>query len=111
WLVMAGRGYFGRTCGWPVVRASLVAALVPASLLGLMLSIITHERLTSLAFGIGILVVPSVGIVLGMRTLPDGTRVAARFLEGAQTMMETILGRHHECGGCSEEHPRHEDHA
>jgi hypothetical protein len=26
-------------------------------------------------------------------------------------MMDTILGRHHDCGGCGEEHHHHEDQA
>lgn len=111
WLVMALVGFARGTCARRVVQASLTAALVPGVLLGVVLWAIDPGRLGSLAFAIGVLVLPAVGTVLGMRTLPDGTRVAGRLLGGTQTMMDTILGRHHDCGGCADEHSHHEDRA
>lgn len=109
WCVMAFVGFARRTCAWTVVRASLTAALVPGVLLGVVLWAIDPGRLGSLAFGIGVLVLPAIGVVLGMRTLPDGTRVAGRLIGGTQSMMDTILGRHHGCGGCREEQHHHEE--
>ncbi len=111
WCVLAFVGFARRTCAWTVVQSSLTAALVPGVLLGLVLWAIDRGRLGSPAFAIGVLVLPAVGAVLGMRTLPDGTRVAGRLLGGTQTMMDTILGRHHDCGGCGDEHHHHGDRA
>lgn len=109
WCVMAFVGFTRRTCAWTVVRASLAAALVPGALLGVVLWTIDRGRLGSLAFAVGVIVLPVVGVVLGMRTLPDGTRVAGRLIGGTQSMMDTILDRHHGCGGCGDEHHHHED--
>lgn len=111
WCVLAFVGFARRTCAWTVVQASLTAALVPGVLLGVVLWAIDRSRLGSPIFAIGVLVLPAVGVVLGMRTLPDGTRAAGRLLGGTQTMMDTILGRHNDCGGCGDEHHHHEDRA
>ena len=109
WLTTACAGYVRRTCAGTVVRASLMATLVPGLLLGLLLWAARGERWGSLPLAIGVLVIPFIGIGLGMRTLPDGTRVAGRLFGGAQTMMNTILGRHHSCGACGDDHHHHED--
>jgi hypothetical protein len=111
WCVMAFAGFARRTCDWKVVQASLTAALVPGGLLGAVLWAVDRGRLGSLGFAIGVIVLPVGGVLLGMRRLPDGTRVGGRLIGGAQTMMDTILGRHHGCGGCEDEHHHHEDRA
>jgi hypothetical protein len=111
WCVMAFAGFARRTCDWRVVQASLTAALVPGVLLGVVLWAVDRGRLGSPGFAIGVIVLPVVGVLLGMRTLPDGTRVAGRLVGGTKTMMDTILGRHHGCGGCEDEHHHHEDRA
>jgi hypothetical protein len=111
WCVMAFAGFARRTCDWKVVQASLTAALVPGGLLGAVLWAVDRGRLGSLGFAIGVIVLPVGGVLLGMRRLPDGTRVGGRLVGGAQTMMDTILGRHHGCGGCEDEHHHHEDRA
>jgi hypothetical protein len=111
WCVMAFAGFARRTCDWKVVQASLTAALVPGGLLGAVLWAVDRGRLGSLGFAIGVIVLPVGGVLLGMRRLPDGTRVGGRLVGGAQIMMDTILGRHHACGGCEDEHHHHEDRA
>lgn len=109
WCVLAFAGFVRRTCAWRVVQAGFTAALVPAVLLGIGVWSVDQERLGSPAFIVGMMVLPVVGAILGMRTLPDGTRAAGRLVGGTQAMMDTILGRHHDCGGCAEEHRHHED--
>jgi hypothetical protein len=111
WCVMAFAGFVRSTCGWSVVRTSLTAALVPGVLLGVVLWAVDRGRLSSLGFVVGVIILPVVGVILGMRTLPDGTRVAGRLVGGTQTMMDRILGRHHGCGSCGDEHHHHEDRA
>src|SRR5262249_59178410 len=98
-------------CRWSVVEAILAAALVPGVLLGIVLWVVDRGRLGSLGFAVGVVALPVVGVILGMRTLPDGTRVAGRLVGGAQTMMDRILGGHYGCGSCGDEHHHHEDRA
>ena len=104
WLVLALLGVARGTSGWKVVRASLAAGTVPL-LLGLAVWwMVDAARVSTWPFLLGLVVVPTILLGLGLRRLPDGTRVGERLVGGARTMMDTILGRHHECGGCGEEH-------
>ena len=111
WCGVAFAGFARRTCRWSVVQASLTAAFVPGVLLGIVLWVVDRGRLGSPGFAVGVVALPVVGVILGMRTLPDGTRVAGRLVGGAQTMMDRILGGHHGCGGCGDERHHHEDRA
>src|SRR5215475_12905141 len=111
WCVIAIAGFARSTCGWSVVQASFTAALVPGFLLGVVLWATDRRSLGSPGFVVGVFVLPVVGAILGMRMLPDGTRVAGRLLGGTQTMIDRILGRYHDCGGCGDEHHHHEDQA
>ena len=108
WLVLASVGVVRGTSGWKVVRAGFMAGAVPAALLLWMLYGMDQARLGTWPFALGLVAVPAALIGLGLRKLPDGTRVAGRLFGGAQVMMDTILGRHRECGGCGGEHHHHE---
>lgn len=111
WCVMAFVGFARRTCEWSVVRAGLTAALVPGVLLGVVLWTVDRARLGAPGLALGVIVLPVIGVILGMRTLPDGTRVVSRLVGGTQVMMDRILGKHHGCGGCGDEQHHHEDQA
>jgi len=108
WLVLASVGLARGTSGWKVVRAGFMAGAVPLALLLWIVFAMDEGRLGTWPFALGLAAVPAALIGLGMRKLPDGTRVAGRLFGGTQVMMDTILGRHRECGGCGDEHHHHE---
>ena len=104
WSVLALVGVLRGTSKWQVVRASLTAGLVPLLMVVAVVWMIDAARMATWPFALGVAGVPVTLLGLGLRKLPDGTRVGERLIGGAQTMMDTMLGRHHECGGCGEEH-------
>lgn len=104
WSVFAFAGVLRGTSKWQVVRASLTAGLVPLLMVVAMVWMMDSARMGTWPFLLGVAGVPVTLLGLGLRKLPDGTRVGERLIGGAQTMMDTMLGRHHECGGCGEEH-------
>ena len=104
WSVFALVGALRGTSKWQVVRASLTAGLVPLLMVVALVWMMDSARLGTWSFLLGVAGVPVTLLGLGLRKLPDGTRVGERLVSGAQTMMDTMLGRHHECGGCGEEH-------
>ncbi len=102
WSVLALVGVLRGTSKWQVVRASLTAGLVPLLMVVAVAWMIDAARMATWPFALGVAGVPVTLLGLGLRKLPDGTRVGERLIGGAQTMMDTMLGRHHECGGCGE---------
>lgn len=104
WSIFAIVGVMRGTSKWQVVRASLTAGVVPLLMAGAVLWMIDPARMATWPFLLGVAAVPVTLLGLGLRKLPDGTRVGERLVGGTQTMMDTMLGRHHECGGCGEEH-------
>jgi len=104
WSVFAFSGVLRGTSKWQVVRASLTAGLVPLLMVVAVVWMMDSARVGTWPFLLGVAGVPVTLFGLGLRKLPDGTRVGERLVGGARTMMDTMLGRHHECGGCGEEH-------
>lgn len=107
WLALAIVGVARGTSGWKVVRASGAAGTAPLLLALTVLWMIDAARVPTWPFLAGVAAVPTILLGLGLRKFPDGTRVGERLVGGAQTMMDTILGRHSDCGGCGgcgEEH-------
>ncbi len=104
WSVFALVGVLRGTSKWQVLRASLTAGLVPLLMVVAVVWMIDAARMATWPFALGVAGVPVTLLGLGLRKLPDGTRVGERLIGGTQTMMDTMLGRHHECGGCGEEH-------
>jgi hypothetical protein len=104
WSVLAIMGVLRGTSKWQVVRASLTAGLVPLLMVVAVVWMMDSARVATWPFVLGVVGVPVILLGMGLRKLPDGTRVGERLVGGAQTMMDTMLGRHHECGGCGEEH-------
>ena len=104
WSVFALVGALRGTSKWQVVRASLTAGLVPLMMEEAVVWMMDSARVATWPFVLGVVGVPVILLGMGLRKLPDGTRVGERLVGGAQTMMDTMLGRHHECGGCGEEH-------
>lgn len=104
WSVFALVGALRGTSKWQVVRASLTVGLVPLMMVMAVVWMMDSARVGTWPFLLGVAGVPVTLLGLGLRKLPDGTRVGERLVGGARTMMDTMLGRHHECGGCGEEH-------
>ena len=104
WSAFAIVGALRGTSKWQVVRASLTAGVVPLLMAGAVVWMVDPARLAAWPFLLGVATVPVTLLGLGLRKLPDGTRVGERLVGGAQTMMDTMMGRHHECGGCGEDH-------
>lgn len=104
WSVFAIMGVLRGTSKWTVARASFTAGIVPLLLAAGVVWMIDPARMATWPFLLGVAGVPVTLLGLGLRKLPDGTRVGERLVGGTQTMMDTMLGRHHECGGCGEDH-------
>ncbi|MCC6140202.1 MAG: hypothetical protein IT389_06245 [Nitrospira sp.] len=107
WSIFAIVGVVRGTSKWQVVRASLTAGIIPLLLAVAVVWMMDSARLGTWPFLLGVAGVPVMLLGLGLRKLPDGTRVGERLVGGAQTMMDTMLGRHADCGGCGgcgEEH-------
>lgn len=104
WSSFAVVGVLRGTSKWPVVRASLTAGIVPLLIAAAIIWMMDAGRMATWPFLLGMAGVPATLLGLGLRKLPDGTRVGERLIGGAQAMMDTMLGRHHECGGCGEDH-------
>lgn len=104
WSTFAVVGALRGTSKWQVVRASLTAGIVPLLIAVAVIWMMGTARMATWPFLLGVAAVPVTLLGLGLRRLPDGTRVGERLVGGAQTMMDTMMGRHHECGGCGEDH-------
>jgi len=104
WLAIGTIGLTRSTCGWRVVLNSVTVLVVPL-LLG---CAILWARGTSLpygsAFASGLLVLPLVLVGFALRQAPDGRRAGVYMLDGVRTLIDDLLGKHNECGGCSHEH-------
>lgn len=104
WSIFAIVGALRGASKWQVVRASLTAGIVPLLIAVAVVWMMDPGRMGTWSFLLGMVGVPATLLGLGLRKLPDGSRVGERLIGGAQTMMDTMLGRHHGCGGCGEEH-------
>jgi len=104
WLTIGTVGVARRTCSWRVLLNSAVVGGLPLLLiLGLMWAGGAGHRAGS-AFAAGLSVMPMIVIGLGLRQAPDGQRAGAHMLEGVRHLMDELLGKHHDCGGCGHEH-------
>ncbi|MBK8275046.1 MAG: hypothetical protein IPP12_13360 [Nitrospira sp.] len=105
WLGVSLKGRARGTCGWPVVLKSTVAGVVPLSLVAAVLWWMGGRA--NLAFGIGVLGMPTLLLGLWLRRMPDGRRAGTHMVAGVRQLMGEILGTHQGCGGCDHEH-KHE---
>ena len=104
WLAIGTAGLVRRTCGWRVVLNSLTASVVPLMLVAGLCWWHSGADGTTSAFGLGMMGMPIVLLGLGLRPAPDGRRAGAHMLDGVHRLIDELLGRHHECSGCGEEH-------
>jgi uncharacterized membrane protein YhaH (DUF805 family) len=107
WLVVSLMGRARKTCGWLVVLKSMVAGVVPLSLVVAVLWWTGGSANLALPFGIGLLGMPILLSGLWLRRMPDGQRAGTHMVAGVRQLMGEILGAHQGCGGCDHEH-KHE---
>ncbi len=104
WLGIGTVGLLRGTCNWRVVLNSLTVGVVPLLLIVGLLWWHGGAYGVGSAFGMGMMGMPIVLVGFGLRQAPDGRRAGAHVLDGVRHLMDELLGRHHECGGCGEEH-------
>lgn len=104
WLAVGTVGVTRGTCSWRVLLNSVAVAAIPL-LLGFLLIWLRGSALAfGLAYGLGLSVMPLVLIGFGLRQAPDGQRAGTRMLDGVRHLVDELLGKHHGCGGCGQEH-------
>lgn len=102
WLTIGTAGLIRGTCGWRVVLNSLMVGVVPLTLIAGLSWWPGGEYEVDAAFAMGMMGMPIVLLGVGLRRAPDGRRAVAHMLDGVRHLMDQLLGRHHECGGCDE---------
>ena len=106
WLAVGIMGFSRGTCGWRVLLNSLAVGLAPL-LLAWALFWMRGAGPLGATFVAGLPLMPLALIALGLRPAPDGRRAGAHMLEGVRHLMDELLGKHHECGGCGHDHAPH----
>lgn len=109
WLAISSVGLARGTCTWRAVLNSMVVGTIPLCLVWGLLWAMGTAHGPGPAFASGLSVMPLVLIGFGLRQAPDGQRAGIHMLNGVRHLMDELLGRHHECGGCGHEH-HHDDH-
>lgn len=104
WLAVATTGLARGTCGWRVAVNSLTVSVVPLLLIAWIFWWRGGAHGVSSAFGMGMMGMPIVLAGFGLRQAPDGRRAGTHMLDGVRHLMDELLGKHHECGGCGHEH-------
>ena len=106
WLSIGMVGLSRGSCRWRVVRNSLMATLLPLSLMAGLLWLYDGVHGVSGTLAMGLLGMPMILVGFGLRPAPDGQRAGQHMLQGVHHLMDQLLGKHQHCGGCShdEEH-------
>lgn len=100
WLAISTVGFTRGICGPRVVVNSLIVGLTPL-LFGASVWWMRAEAFSfHAAFVAGLLVMPSVVLMLGLRRASDGRRAGLHMAEGVRHLRSELLGTHHECEGC-----------
>lgn len=104
WLVIGTVGFARGVCSLRVVMNGLAVGLTPV-LLGWGVWWMRAEAFSGgAAFVTGLFVVPLFLTGLSLQRAPDGRRAAHHMAEGIRHLRDELLGRHHDCGGCSHDH-------
>jgi hypothetical protein len=104
WLAIGTIGLVRRTCSWNAVIHSLAVLTVPLLLASVLIWARGAMNAPGGAFWIGVLGVPMMLLGFGLRHAPDGQRAGTHMLAGVRHLMNELLGKHHDCGGCGHEH-------
>lgn len=104
WFAVGMIGFSRGTCSWRVLLNSLVVGLAPLLLAWALFWIRDTASSSSAAFVAGLSIMPLALMGFGLRPAPDGRRAGVHMLEGVRHLMDELLGKHHECGGCGHDH-------
>ena len=103
WFAVGLMGFSRGTCGWRVLLNSIAVGLAPLLLVWAILWMKSAGPL-GVPFVAGLLLMPLALIALGLRSAPDGRRAGVHMIEGVRHLMDELLGKHQECGGCGHDH-------
>jgi hypothetical protein len=104
WLIISTVGFARGTCRGRAVVNSLVVAAVPLLLAGALVWMRAEAATTSIALAIGVPLMPLVLMGLAVRPAPDGRPAGLHMLRQIRYLLEDLLGTHHACGGCGQDH-------
>jgi energy-converting hydrogenase Eha subunit E len=104
WLIIGTIGFARGTCTSRVVINSLAIAVAPAVLTSALLWIRGEAFALNTSFALGLMVMPLLLTALGLRSASDGRRAGGHMVSGIRQLMDELLGKHHECGGCAHDH-------
>lgn len=115
WFVVGGIGLVRQTSGWPIFMSSVSSTAIAASVMAGVFWTVDAGRLSSIAFRLGLTMVPLALLAASAFRLQDGRRIGPAFAEGSRLMLHQLLGMHQAEGGCGhcheqpvEEHPCHQ---
>jgi len=104
WLIVGMVGY-ARDIGRPRVVMNSLAVAVSPLLLAWGLWWMRADAFSSrIAFVGGLFVMPLLLTGLSLRRASDGRRVGQHMVEGIRHLRDDLLGTHHACGGCDQNH-------
>jgi hypothetical protein len=104
WLAVSSIGLSRGTCHWRVVVNSLAVGAVPLLLAWALVSIRAETFSPTIAFVVGLSVMPLILTGLALRPGPGGRPAGAHLLQGIRRLIDELLGKHHECDGCGHDH-------
>lgn len=104
WLGVGSIGFSRGTCGWRVAFNGMTVAVVPLLLAWGVVSFGGGISPPQTPFFLGLATMPMLLLGLGLRPVPDGRRAGAQMLEGVRHLMDELLGAHHHCDGCGDQH-------
>lgn len=106
WLSIGMVGVSRGSCSWRVMGNSLMATVLPLSLMAGLLWWYDGVHGVSGTLAMGLLGMPMVLVGLGLRPAPDGQRAGQHMLDGVHHLIDQLLGKHQDCSGCTHD----EDH-
>ncbi|HEU4684300.1 MAG TPA: hypothetical protein VFS39_07345 [Nitrospira sp.] len=104
WLVVVSLGVARRTCSWRPLANSLAVTLTPILFIWGLLKVRGEVQPGGGALFAGLAIMPIVLTWLAVRRRPDGRMAGTQMLDGVRQLVERLLGKHRECGGCGDEH-------
>ena len=104
WLSIGTVGYARGVCGLRIVLNSLGVGVASLFFGVLAWWIWPYSLSFNALFAAGLVVMPMLVLGLALRRTSDGRRAGLHMAEGIRQLKNELLGVHHECGGCAQDH-------